>query len=168
MWIYLVLRIHAIHTPQKVICNLQELSFTSTVLFWWHLKPYLHVTSAFASNIKNWLHGSKWWCLYLTFQLSRTGRQRSKENANADVMCKPALKLCLHITFACVPASTFVSSLTLCEWWHKCKCREWVPHPFSAFHTTSTWYHRNADAHAHANVTCKQSLSGLTASEWAN
>ena len=60
------------------------------------LKPCLHVTSAsaFASNVMNGFCGNKWWCLHLKFQLSRTGWQRSKENENANVRCKPGFIGC--------------------------------------------------------------------------
>ena len=52
------------------------------------LKPCLHVT--FASNIRNGSYGNNWWYSHLTYVFSRTGWQRSKENANADVKGKPA------------------------------------------------------------------------------
>ena len=54
-------------------------------------KLCLHVTSAsaFVSNVMNRFYSNKWWCLHLTFAFSRMWPHRSKENANADVTCKP-------------------------------------------------------------------------------
>ena len=60
------------------------------------LKPCSHVTSAcaFASNIQNEFYGSKWWCSHLMLTFLWTQRQRSKENADADVTCDSYLRDC--------------------------------------------------------------------------
>ena len=62
---------------------------------------------ASAFDAKNGIRGSKWRCLHLTSQFSRTGWQRSKENVNADITCKPGLKYLLNKTYpVCRVAST--------------------------------------------------------------
>ena len=60
-------------------------------------KPCSHVTFAFSLNVTNGVYGNKWWCSHLLFTLLRTGQQRSKKNANADVMCECTFSLQLWI-----------------------------------------------------------------------
>ena len=57
------------------------------------LKACLHLTFACAPTFdaKNGINGYKWRCLHFTFQFSRMGRQKSKENA--DVTCKQGLNI---------------------------------------------------------------------------
>ena len=85
-----------------------------------------------------------------------------------------SIKLCSRVTFAFVCASACVSTsmspLSLSGWKCKCKCREWVSHPFSAFDASTDimckqlhlvpWnpfmmFHVDTNA----NVTCKQLFS---------
>ena len=54
----------------------------------WVLKPCSHIMFASTSNVKNGYYGSKRWCLHSPYPFSRTGWQRSKKNANADVTCE--------------------------------------------------------------------------------
>ena len=51
-----------------------------------------HGTCKQTLNAKNGFHGYKYRCLLLTSQFSRSERQGSKENANADITCKQGFK----------------------------------------------------------------------------
>ena len=67
----------------------------------WTIKPCWRVTSvhAFTSKVKNGFYGNSWLCSHLTFEFLRTGWQRSKKIANADVTCEWTLTCFQEIFF---------------------------------------------------------------------
>ena len=89
--------IYKVNCRSHTVVNTTNLPWIANCLpaFWPSADPVLqakalsHVTSpfTFTSNIKKGFYGNKW-CdgLHLTFTFSRTGRQRSKKNA--DVTCE--------------------------------------------------------------------------------
>ena len=91
-----------------------------------------------------------------------------KVDANVDadtdtnVKRKQSLKLCLHVMSACAAASTSAWRFVLSKWWCWCTRKEWVETHSLRVRLRHHWpnanLHADVDAHAHANVTCKQAL----------